>query len=242
MTRNDATGLGVSLGLHLLLLLIFAFASALEEPEQPLGMIEVEFGPVTLAQPAARAETPTPPATPRPEPQPEPPTPRPQTAQQPPANLPTPPPRPQPEQTPRTRPDPAPQQQTQTRPQTPPSQPAPQQTTGGTPEGQTGTTAQTGEPGDATTRRAPFNLEGLNRTPVSAPLPTNPGAAGTVTLELCVQPDGTVSRAFPVRRSGTPSLDNSAMTAVRRWRFNTLPTAAPQAEQCGRISFYFTLG
>lgn len=244
-TREDWTGLGVSLALHLVLLVAFmVVAAAPQTPEQPLGLVEVEFGPFQQAQMAARAETqrPTPTRVEPTPPQPEPPAPRPQPQRTEPVNLPqrraapeperVPPPRPQPERA---------QPQTQTRPQAPVAEPAPRAEAGGTPTGQEGTTSRADEQGDAATRTAPFNIEGLDRSVQAMELPRNPGARGTSVLQICVGPDGRVSRAVPVRRSGTPALDNAAQQAVLRWRFNPLPPAAPQVEQCGRITFHFSL-
>jgi periplasmic protein TonB len=243
MKNEDYKGLGVSLGVHVVLLLLFALVASTPEPQQ-LGMVEVEFGPFELAQPAARAETPRPPpAQIRPEPQPQRPTPAPQPRRTEPVDLPTRRDATEPERVPPPRPQPTPPQpQTQAQPQRPTAQPAERDETGGTPEGRDGTTSATGEIGDAAARRAPFNIDGLdNRNLLASPLPRNPGARGTSVIRVCVAPDGAVRNPIPAIRSGTPALDNAALAAVRQWRFNPLPPAAPQNEQCGRVTFTFTL-
>jgi periplasmic protein TonB len=244
MKRDDWTGVGVSFGLHLVLLLLFAVFTSSALP-QPMGMIEVEFGPIETAAPAARApvQQPTPTQT-RPEPQREQPAPRTQPQRAEPVNLAqrrdvveqerVPPPQPDP----RPQPQPA---QPESRPQQPVAERAPQDQPGGTPTGADGTTSATGDPGDSAARRAPFNIQGLNRSVQYYPLPRNPGARGTSVLRFCVTPDGSVSSAAPLRRTGNPSLDNAALAAVRQWRFNPLPPAAPQENQCGELTFYFDL-
>lgn len=244
MKRDDWKGLGTSVVIHALLLFFFAIIAAAPRP-QPLGMIEVEFGPVEFAQPAARAETRQPAPTrtePERRPQPQPPAPQPQPRRTERVDVPVTRDTPAEDQVQPPRPDPAPPRpESQARPQEQTAATADQDRTAGNPEGATGTTSDTGQPGDATARRAPFNIEGLNRTPQVFPLPGNPGARGTSVIDICVGPSGNVSSARPGRRTGTPALDNAALQAVRQWRFNALPPAAPQVEQCGRVIFTFTL-
>lgn len=239
MTRDDWTGLGTSLALHALALVLLAFAVAAEEPPEPLGLIAVEFGPFEMARPAARAETPRPaPTAPQPATEPQQPAPKPQPREAEPVNLPKPPPAPSPER------QPPPEREAVAQPESRPEQatePAPERAEGGSPQGQAGTTAEAGDTGTGTSRRAPYSIEGLNRTPLRLPLPGNPGAAGTAVLNVCVAPDGQVSRLWPARRSGDPRLDDAAQRALNGWRFNALPPAAPQEEQCGLITFHFTL-
>lgn len=239
MTRDDWKGLGVSLGVHVLVLLMLGLAVAAQEPPEPLGLIAVEMGPFELARPAARAETPRPaPTTPKPATEPQQPAPRPQPREAEPVNLPTPPPEPQPERVP------PPEREAVPQPEERPEQmaePAPERSEGGSPEGQAGSSAEAGDTGAGATTRAPYSIEGLNRTPLRLPLPRNPGAVGTTVMNVCVAPDGQVSRLWPAQRSGEPRLDAQAQQALRGWRFNALPPAAPQEEQCGRITFYFTL-
>ncbi len=49
------------------------------------------------------------------------------------------------------------------------------------------------------------------------------GWEGAVLLRVEVNPDGTVADVSVRRTSGYPTLDEAALTAVRRWRF-TPPT------------------
>jgi periplasmic protein TonB len=243
MKRDDYTGLGVSAAVHLLLLLVFALGASTPVPE-PLGMIEVEIGPLERAEPPARAEVQRPaPQAVQPRPQPEPPAPRAQPQRQEPVNLARSRDTPQPERIRPPSPDPAPRTApAQPQPQQPTAVPAEREQAGGTPTGAQGTTSETGDPGTAAATRAPFSIEGLDRTMHSGALPRNPGARGVSVIAVCVGPDGRVTSARPAQRTGTPALDNAALGAVRSWRFNALPPAAPQSEQCGRIRFDFTLG
>ncbi len=241
MNREDWTGLGVSLALHALLLLGFAVVSGAKPPE-PLGLIEVEFGPFEMAQPATRADVQRPsPTAPRPDPQPTPPRadPAPQPAR--PVALPDPPPAPDPGRVPPPTPEETvPQPERETLPPRPVADPAPQTQTGGNPQGTVGSTSEAGDEGTSTTRRAPYSIDGLNRTPRRAPLPQNPGGVGTVTVRVTVAPDGGVAQVLILRRAD-PRLDRAVQEAVRAWRFNPLPPAAPQENQQGTITFEFSL-
>jgi outer membrane biosynthesis protein TonB len=62
-----------------------------------------------------------------------------------------------------------------------------------------------------------------------------------VAYTICVAPDGRIVRQTPRIRAGA-ALDRAATDALRNWLFMALPPAAPQVEQCGVITFRFTLG
>jgi protein TonB len=242
MDRDDWTGLGVSVGLHALLLLFFAVMSGATEPP-PLGLIEVEFGAFEMAQPAAQAETVKPtPTQPRPDPQPEKPAPKPTPPKAEPVKLPDRTPTPEPEAVPPPTPtETTPEPERQDEPEQPIADPAPTEQAGGNPAGTTGSTSEAGGEGESTQRRAPYSIDGLNRDPTSDPMPSNPGATGRVVVNICVAPDGRLTRQWPAQRSGQPELDRAVQQALSRWTFNSLPPAAPQEEQCGQITFTFVL-
>ena len=71
MKRDDWYGMGTSLLLHLLLLLVFGILNlGVSEPE-PLGYIEVEFGPVAQGRQVQRAVEDQPATEDEPEEEPE---------------------------------------------------------------------------------------------------------------------------------------------------------------------------
>jgi periplasmic protein TonB len=244
MTREDWKGLGTSLGAHLLLLLLFALVASTPEPRMLPGMVEVEFGPFETAQPAAQAEEAraTPMQTePRPQPQPQPAQERQQSVQSP--QLPT----VRPQADPETVPPPTPER-TQPTPEgataaaAPSAPPSTRDEAGGRPDATEGTTSAQIAGGDAAARRAPFDVAGLeNRNLVSYRLPENPGARGRSVIAVCVAHDGAIASARPAMRTATPALDNAALSAVRAWRFSPLPPAAGAEQQCGTVTFNFTL-
>ena len=67
-----------------------------------------------------------------------------------------------------------------------------------------------------------------------------PAAVGTVTVRVTVAPNGSVV-AYPLLRRAGPALDRAVQEAIRSWTFNPLPPAAPQENQSGTITFYFSL-
>ena len=85
---------------------------------------------------------------------------------------------------------------------------------------------------------APFRIEGLNRDPVTTPLPmfVSRNSDVRVTVRITVDPLGNVTQALPVRR-GDPAQDREVLRVVRGWRFNPLPANAPQESQQGLITF-----
>jgi TonB family protein len=79
---------------------------------------------------------------------------------------------------------------------------------------------------------------GGNRIVLNKVLPTfPPGTLNTqVKIRFRVLPDGTVAMAWPVRRGGNPAVDQAAVQAMRRWRFNPLSS---QTDMEGTITFVF---
>ena len=246
-SRDDWKGMASSIAAHLALLALFAVLSAgtgpEEDPIRALGLVEVELGPLQAAEPAPRAE----------KPRPEPPKPRPSTVAKDkpspsakPVEVPKvkPPPAPEPVPTPKTdRVDPqakAPGEAIPSPPKPNPS-PTPAPPAGGNPAVDGANTSPATSQGAAPAPAAPYSIEGLSRTPIATPLPSNPGAAGIVRVRVTVKPDGSVSQTVPLTRGGNAALDRAALNAVRAWRFAALPPAAPQEEQQGTVTFRFTL-
>lgn len=262
MKRNDWIGVGVSTVVHALLLAAFGFFSpSTPESETPVGYIEVEFGAFEEGRPTQRAPQPQPdPEPPPPEPEPEP---EPAPPEQPPEQT-------QPEAEADPEIDPAQDpvdvpEQTEVSEEvievnepvdsTPEPQAEPQNDNtstesaedvirplgSGTPEGDTG--AEDAEDGEANEQRraAPFDIEGLNRTPVYTPLPAyTANVNAIISFRVTVNPKGQVTRKIPIRK-GDPNLERAVANALDRWRFNPLPANAPQENQSGIITFQFRL-
>ena len=67
------------------------------------------------------------------------------------------------------------------------------------------------------------------------------GIEAAVVLQFTVSPEGFVKNSIVVRRtSGYPKLDNSAIKALRKWRFVPL-TDGSNRQEVGNITFNFTL-
>ncbi len=74
----------------------------------------------------------------------------------------------------------------------------------------------------------------------SPPVQENSQVSGTVVIEVCVNPNGEITRA-DYTQNGSSTADPTLVAAARknayRWRFDANPLAP--AEQCGRISYNF---
>lgn len=79
---------------------------------------------------------------------------------------------------------------------------------------------------------------GGNRTVLKKIMPEYPpGSLNTsVKLRFRVQPDGSVSGVWPIKRSGNPDVDKAAIRALQQWRFNKLDS---DVEMEGAITFVF---
>jgi TonB family protein len=86
-------------------------------------------------------------------------------------------------------------------------------------------------------------LQGMTRRKVSGELPTYPpgvNVSAQVRILTMVLPDGTVRSVQPVQKANR-LLEESAMKAVRFWKFEALGLSLPQVEQSCIITFYFKL-
>jgi protein TonB len=250
MKKNDWVGLSVSIGVHALLVLAFSLITVAASDEQPIGFIEVDFGPLAQGRPVERADET------RPAPVEEPEAPEPE-AEEPPAAAPPEDVKPvdlpdQPEpivdeevvDTPEAETI-APEEQNNpeevVQPE-PEPEPEPVRPLGGGAEnGSAG--ENDGDPGAAAdeTKTAPFQIEGLNRVPVSTALPVYAEQRNAViSVRITVDPQGRIVRRIPLIK-GSPALERAVMDALLRWRFNPLPPNAPQENQTGVITFRFRL-
>ena len=247
MRKNDLIGIGTSIGLHVLLLVLFGIMTLGSAEPEPIGYIEVDFGPMAEGRPVQQAEVDEPEAPEQPdqaEPeQPEPEASPPEEAK--PVELPD-----QPEEivdeeqveTPETetispteQSDPAEEQAPEPQPES-----TPQPLGGGAEEGTEGEAE--GDPGEGQEEEAsaPFQIEGLNRNPVRAPLPSYNGQNETrVKMRITVDPQGRITAVFPVIK-GNADLERAVRDVLlNHWRFNALPSNAPQESQTGLITFRY---
>lgn len=239
MDRSDWIGLSTSIGVHAIVLAIFAMVTGLRPQPQPLGFVEVQFGEFAEGRPVqARPEPTEEAASEATEPETEPEEPQ----DEPPAQE-------------ETQPVKLPEQEEQVQdpervsPQAEeaiPPEPQPEEQQGPQQEANTSTAesgAESGNDGNGSTeeRSAPYNIEGLDRDPVYAPLPQYAEKVdATIRVRVVVNPRGQIVQRVPLLK-GNPTLESAVMDALQRWRFNALPANAPQENQTGTITFRFRL-
>lgn len=262
LDRKEWYGLGTSLGVHVALLVLFYVLTAGSSQPQQLGYVEVDLGAFSEGQPMQQAEEQQPesaaprpsqasqrPAEPEPEPEPQQPSEEQTEEAAAPVELPEQEePVEDPEETRPTEEALAPEKQAPPNPEPetprpqPENEPAPEaEETGGTQDGRTGESQGEAGEGAVETKAAPYNIEGLNRDPVNAPLPSYSEKVNTtIRVRITVDPQGRIVQRLPLLK-GNPSLERSVLEALGRWRFNPLPAAAPQENQTGTITFTFRL-
>lgn len=248
MKKNDVVGLGLSLCLHILAVVGLAFiVTGTQKPEmEELGYVAIEFGPIAEGRPVRVGETSVPPA---PQPSVEPRKPAPRRT----------PPRPVQRQVQ------APKQNVVSEEKVQPARkdevaPEPEQkpteateteavsetTASSHNSGATGGTSGAADGAEGTgsdaAKTSPFDIEGLNRRPLHAPLPRYAEKINaTIKIRITVDPQGRVKQAFPLVKGNSPALEQAAIGALRQWRFNPLPANAPQVDQTGAVTFRFRL-
>lgn len=244
--RNDWVAISVSLGMHVALVLLLSLVMIGASEPQPIGFIEVDFGPIADGRPVQRSTDTTERDAPAAEqiPQEDP-----VEASAPDEARPADVPDAQVEDeeavsssdaetiSPRTEANPEAAEVERPTPSNQQSQP----TGAGVPDG-TGE-ATSGDEGTGTDERksAPFQIEGLNRVPVTAPIPAySERVNAVIRVRIVVDPQGRVVQRIPLLK-GNPSLERSVMETLSTWRFNPLPPNAPQENQSGTITFRFRL-
>jgi protein TonB len=239
MQRTDWIGLGTSLALHALLALLLALLSASRTPPQQLGYVEVEFGEFASGRPveavdeapqATQPEAPETPPKPTPEPDPEPQQPDPEPE---PVDV--------PEETP-PEDETVPPTEEETVPPEPSEQSQPEAGADAA-ESEDETGEQEADPGEGTQdeKAAPYNIEGLDRDPLRAPLPSYDAQVNArIRVRITVDAQGRITGVLPLMK-GNPDLEASVRNALQNWRFNPLPPGAPQELQTGTITFVFRL-
>ncbi|MGB1374940.1 MAG: energy transducer TonB family protein [Rhodothermales bacterium] len=246
--KEDRAGIAISMGLHVVVLVVLSLLTAAASDEQQMGFLEVEFGPLSEGRPVQQAPM-------REQPEPEPEIEQEEEEQSPVA----PPDEVKPVELPDSPLD-APDEEIVDAPESEVIAPE----TSNTEEEQVDEEAEperdvvlplgsgsldpdqgeeSGDDGSSNQEQAsaPFRIEGLNREPVNTPLPVflSQNSDVRVTVRITVDPLGNVTQALPVRR-GDPSQDREVLRVVRGWRFNPLPSTAPQEPQQGLITFVFT--
>ena len=248
MNRSDWTGLIVSICVHIAVVLLLAALSTPDPDLTNVGYVEVEFGAFSEGRPVTRApETPVREQDPEPDPEPE------QEAAAPPEES---KPVELPDQTeeitdPETVNEPeaetiAPEEPEEEEEPEPEPEPQPEQREvqplgSGSLTTDEGETAGDDGPGTEPERSAPFQIEGLNRVPVSTTLPSyDEQVNALIRIRITVDPRGRIIQRVPLIK-GNPRLEQSVMAALQDWQFNPLPANAPQENQTGVITFRFRL-
>jgi protein TonB len=237
MTQSDWIGWGASIALHVALIAFLAYVQADKPAARKLGFVEVELGEFAQGRPvqavdreAAAAES-EPQPEPKPEPQPEEPA---TTEPDQPVDLPDQTEEPQDQEE-----LPPPDEET-----VPPESKEESDDTGADEQvGEQDEGSATGEPGEGASeeKSAPYDIEGLDRNAVRAPIPRYTAQVNaTIRVRITVGPNGNIIRRIPLRK-GNPKLEEAVMEALQRWQFNALPPGAPQENQTGIITFTFRL-
>ena len=96
---------------------------------------------------------------------------------------------------------------------------------------------ESGDPGLGT--RGEALIAGLDRKIKRAPLPRyTENVNARIQVKITVNPEGRIVRRIPLKK-GSPKLEAAVMDALQRWRFNALPSGAPQENQTAIIGFTF---
>jgi len=248
MKKEDWTGMSVSLGVHVLFVLLLSLFTTGATDKQPMGFMEVEFGPISEGRPVQQApETDqevaekfdkveetvkqaavSPPEVVKPVELPK------QAAvvvdqeviEAPKAEV--------------IAPD---KSKTEVKEKAPIPQPEKEIVKplgSGSIKAAEGTNSgDEGKANDAT-KSAPYSIEGLNRAPLSTPPPAYTVQVDAfIQVRITVNPQGRIIQRIPIRK-GDPTLERAVMDALDRWQFNPLPRDAPQENQTGTISFRFS--
>lgn len=251
MTRSDMIGMVSSLFIHALLLLLFLVIKQEPKVSDRIGFIQVDFGSFSEGRPVQEApdqQQQVEQQQPEPEPEEEaPPAPEdPEVSK--PVDLPD-----VPELATEEPPISAPETEIEAiKPEEPEEEEQIEEEDkeepktikplgSGAVDGNSG--AETGDQGDAADedKAAPFQIEGLNRTPVRVVRPVYTDKVNvTIRVRVTVNPKGEIIQQIPLLK-GNPRLEQSVLKALQDWRFNPLPPNVPQENQIGTVTFRFQL-
>jgi protein TonB len=229
LKRHSSVSAAVSVALHVAVIVIVSLGllkHSHDDVEKPPVIIEL-VRPKPEPPPPPKPEPPKPeppkPKPPKPEPvRPEPPRPAP------PAPVPTPPPAPSPAvSVPETKPAPqppepapAPAPRPAPVPQAPPAPPAPPAKT------------------DVSISAS---YSASNAKPVYPTMSKRMGEQGTVMLRVLVKSDGSAANVEVKSSSGFPRLDQSAVEAVKSWRFNPATLDGKPVDEWYQVPIPFKL-
>ena len=102
---------------------------------------------------------------------------------------------------------------------------------------------ESSEAGEGTSPARSFSIEwtGGDREKLRGDLPSYPqglNKSAIIGIRFFVLPDGTVGRMIPLQK-GVAALESLTLQALKNWRFNPLPSNAPQIQQQGIVNFIF---
>lgn len=230
LKRHSSVSAAVSVALHVAVIVIVSLGllkHSHDDVEKPPVIIELVRPKPEPPPPPPKPEPPKPetpkPKPPKPEPvRPEPPRPAP------PAPVPTPPPAPSPAvSVPETKPAPqppepapAPAPRPAPVPQAPPAPPAPPAKT------------------DVSISAS---YSASNAKPVYPTMSKRMGEQGTVMLRVLVKSDGSAANVEVKSSSGFPRLDQSAVEAVKSWRFNPATLDGKPVDEWYQVPIPFKL-
>lgn len=237
MKRNDIYGLGFSILLHLLVLLFLALMQLSAVEPEPLGFLEVEFGPLAEGQPVQQ------PAQKQPPPEPD-------AVEEVQEEVAAQEEEPTPVELPESKDDERIQVQEE-EPDAPQEEQEPEdvvkidaEEVAEAPEVEPDTVGAPVDPGpgEEEERATPFDISGLeSRSLIAGPLPDHTdNVSAVIRMRITVDPTGRVTRIIPVMK-GSPALEREAQRALQRWRFSALPANAPRADQVGIVTFRFII-
>ena len=230
LKRHSSVSAAVSVALHVAVIVIVSLGLLKHSHD------DVEKPPVIIELVRPKPEPPPPPPKPEP-PKPEPPKPKPPKPEPvrpepprpaPPAPVPTPPPAPSPAvSVPETKPAPqppepapAPAPRPAPVPQAPPAPPAPPAKTDGS---------------------ISASYSASNAKPVYPTMSKRMGEQGTVMLRVLVKSDGSAANVEVKSSSGFPRLDQSAVEAVKSWRFNPATLDGKPVDEWYQVPIPFKL-
>jgi protein TonB len=230
LKRHSSVSAAVSVALHVAVIVIVSLGLLKHSHD------DVEKPPVIIELVRPKPEPPPPPPKPEP-PKPEPPKPKPPKPEPvrpepprpaPPAPVPTPPPAPSPAvSVPETKPAPqppepapAPAPRPAPVPQAPPAPPAPPAKT------------------DVSISAS---YSASNAKPVYPTMSKRMGEQGTVMLRVLVKSDGSAANVEVKSSSGFPRLDQSAVEAVKSWRFNPATLDGKPVDEWYQVPIPFKL-